>query len=415
MKKKLYLLRAVKLIAFALAVILTTYLLQFFLLKRIDNNTMRMEAFYLEDRDTLDAVVIGASDVYAGYSAAYAYENYGVTSYPYATQASPANVVLPQIKEVIKHQHPKVVVVEINSFLYKDNELPNEASQRMFADNVPRDEIWREYLADAVPKDKLLEYYLPIVKYHSSWTDYPWKIKFLKAELGLKEAGYSLFRGYKTVANEFHPDMKTYNDKLADDDHEDVLGAAGERYLRQTLEYLKENNIENVVFMRFPHIVRAESFTRFRRTNTAARLIESYGYDFINLEKYSVENGFINDKDYYNWDHLNIYGTEKLTEIVCKKLTGDYGVTPAELTDAEKATWEDSVNYYHMIYNYSQEMIKRRLKLGKVDDGGTTVSEDAKSIETIEKYARNHPGEGKYDVILPEDREQPTIDNSVID
>ena len=415
MKKKLYFLRAVKLIAFALAVILTTYLLQFFLLKRIDNNTMRMEAFYLEDKDTLDAVVIGASDVYAGYSAAYAYENYGITSYPYATQASPANIVLPQIKEVIKHQHPKMVVVEINSFLYKDSELPNEASQRMFADNVPRDEIWRDYLADAVPEEKQLEYYLPIVKYHSSWTDYPWKIKFLKAEMGLKQLGYSRFRGYKTVANEFHPDAKTYNDRLPDDDHSDPMGAAGQRYLIQTLDYLKENNIKNVLFVRFPHIVRAEAFTRFRRTNEAGKIIESYGYDFINLEKYSDEYGFVNDKDYYNWDHLNIYGSEKLTEIMCKKLTQDYGVTPAQLTDAEKKSWEDSVNYYHMIYNYSQEMIKRRLKLGKVDDGGTTVSEDAKSIETIEKYARNHPDAGKYKVVLPEDQEEATVDNSVID
>lgn len=415
MKTKLYLLRAIKLIAFALAVVLTTYLLQSFLLKRIDNNTMRMEAFYLENKDTLDAVVIGASDVYAGYSAPYAYEKYGITSYPYATQASPANIVLPQIKEVIKHQHPKIIVVEINAFLYKDNELPNEASQRMFADNVPQDEIWRDYLADAIPQDKQLEYYLPIVKYHSSWTDYPWKIKYLKAEMGLKKNGYSLFRGYKTVANEFHPTEKTYNDQLEKDDKTQPLGVNAERYLRQTLDYLNENNIDNVVFMRFPHIVNATSFTRFRRTNEAAKIIESYGYDFINLEKYSIKEGFELDKDFYNWDHLNIYGSEKLTDYVAQMLINDYGVTPAELTDAQKATWEDSVNYYHMIYNYSQEMIRRRKELGKTDDGGTTVSEDSKSIETIQKYARNHPDAGKYDVVLDEDKEEPTFDTSVID
>lgn len=415
MKMKLYFMRGVRLIAFALAVILTTWLLQSFLLKRIDNNTMRMEAFYLEDKNTLDAVVIGASDVYAGYSAAYAYENYGFTSYPYATQASPSNIVLPQIKEVIKYQNPKMIVVEINAFLYKDNEIPNEASQRMFTDNAPHDEIWREYLADAVPEDKQLEYYLPIVKYHSSWTDYPWKIKYLKAEIGLKQNGYSLFRGYKTVANEFHPDEKTYNDQLANDDKTQPLGASSERYLRQTLEYLKENNITNVVFMRFPHIVNANSFTRFRRTNEAGNIIESYGYDFINLEKTALENGFVVDKDFYNWDHLNIYGSEKLTDYVAQMLVNDYGLTGTELTDAQKETWDDSVNYYHMIYNYSMEMIKRRKELGKTNDGGTTVSEDDKSIQTIQKYARNHPGEGKYSVILPEDKEEPTIDNSVID
>lgn len=403
MKAKLYITRSIKLLAFALAVISTTYLLQTFLLKRIDNNTMRMEAFYLEEKGTIDVALIGASDVYAGYSAPYAYEKYGYTSYPYATQSSPANIVLPQIKEVIKYQDPKMIVVEINAFLYKDNELPSEASQRMFADNVPHDEIWRDYLDDAIPKDKQIEYYLPIVKYHSSWNEYPWKLKYLKAELGLKQAGYSLFRGYKTVANEFHPTVKVYNDQLADDDSTYPLGVNGERYLRQTLEYLKENNITNVVFMRFPHIVRKDAYSRFRRCNEAGNIIQSYGYDFVNLERYGEQEGFVVNEDFYNWDHLNVYGTEKLTDYVADMLLNKYHLTAAELTDSQIAEWDDSVNYYHMIFNYSQEMISRRKELGKTGNGGTTVSEDDKSIQTIEKYARNHPGKGKYPVVLKDE------------
>lgn len=403
MKKKLYITRGLKLLSFGLAVVLMTFLLQTFLLKRIDNNTMRMEAFYLEDKESVDAVLIGASDVYAGYSAPYAYEKYGFTSYPYATQASPANIVLPQIKEVIKYQNPKMIVVEINAFLYKDNELPSEASERMFADNVPRDDIWRDYLSDAIPADKQIEYYLPIVKYHSSWSEYPWKIKYLSAEMGLKKNGYSLFRGYKTVANEFHPDVKIYNDQIENLDDTLPLGVNGERYLKETLEYLKENNITNVVFMRFPHIVRDDSYNRVKRCNEAGNIIESYGFDFVNLERYGERENFITDKDFYNWDHLNIYGTEKLTDYIADMLQNKYGMTSTELTDQQKAEWDDSVNYYHMIYNYSQEMIRRRLELGKTGNGGTTVSEDEKSINTIEKYARNHPDAGKYPVVLDDD------------
>lgn len=400
MKKKLYITRSLKLIAFALAVVLTTYLLQTFLLKRIDNNTLRMEAFYLEEKETVDAVLIGASDVYAGYCAPYAYDKYGYTSYPYATQASPANIVLPQIKEVIKYQNPKMVIVEINAFLYKDDELPNEASERMFADNVPQDKIWRDYLNDAIPADKQIEYYFPIIKYHSSWSEYPWKLKYLSAEIGLKKNGYSLFRGFKTVANEFHTDVKVYNDQLADNDKTLPLGVSGERYLRQTLDYLKENDIHNVMFMRFPHIVRADAYNRFKRCNEAAKIIESYGYDFVNLERYGDKEGFDVNKDFYNWDHLNVYGAEKLTDYVANMLQTKYGLTPTQQTEQSVTEWKDSVNYYHMIYNYCQEMIRRRLELGKTGNGGTTVSEDEKSITTIEAYARNHPDEGKYPVEL---------------
>ena len=78
MKKKLYITRAIKLIAFGLAVVLSTALLQSFILKRIDNNTMRMEAFYLEKKESLDAVLIGAGKLgqaLMGYSG---FEDYGL-------------------------------------------------------------------------------------------------------------------------------------------------------------------------------------------------------------------------------------------------------------------------------------------------------------------------------------------------
>lgn len=392
MKKKLYITRAIKITCFALAVLMTSYLLQSFFLKRNDNNTLRMDGFYVEDKDSLDVVFIGASDVYAGFASPYAYDKYGITSYPYATQSAPPQIVLPQIKEVIKYQDPKMIVVEINAILYKDNDLPTEPSHRMFVDNIPRDEIWEEYIRETFPEDKQLEFWLPLIKYHGSWSDYPWKFKFLLTDLALRNRGYSLFRGFKTVANEFHPTGKTINDKLADDDSTMPLGVTGERCLYETLDYLKENNIKNVVFTRFPHIVRPIAYTRFQRCNEAQKIIESYGYDFINLERYGEVEGFDINEDFYNWDHLNIYGSTKLTDYFCDRLVNEYGVTPCELTEQQKTEWADSVRYYYMIKYYSEEMIRRRLELGKTGNGGTTVSEDDKSVNTIEKYARKtHP------------------------
>ena len=267
------------------------------------------------------------------------------------------------------------------------------------------DQSFYDGYKDAIPEDKQLEYYLPIIKYHSSWNEYPWKLKYLTAEIGLKKNRYSLFRGYKTVANEFHPDSKVYNDQLKDNDKTLPLAVNGERYLRQTLEYLKENNITNVMFMRFPHIVNDAAYSRFKRCNEAGKIIESYGYDFVNLERYGDAANIDVNKDYYNWDHLNVYGSEKVTDYIANMLQTKYGITKTELTEKQTAEWNDSVNYYHMIYNYCQEMIKRRLELGKTGNGGTTVSEDEKSISTIERYARNHPDAGKYDVILDDEKD----------
>ncbi len=397
MKKKLYIMRAVKLIAFALAVVLMTLFLQSFLLRRIDSNTLRYEALYLEDKDSLDVVLIGASDVYAGYSAPYAYEKYGYTSYPYASQSTRANMLLPQIREVLKYQAPKLIIVEINSLLYRDDDIPAEVNQRIFTDSIPHDEIWRQFLEDEVPADERMEYYFPIIKFHGSWSDYPWKFKYLMAEMDQNSRGYALLRGFKTIANEFHPTGKIINDKLPEKDATAPLGVNGNCYLIRTLDYLKENGITNVVFTRFPHVVRSSSETRFQRLNEAQRIIESYGYDFINMERYASELGFDINKDWYNWDHLNIYGAEKLTDYLGGLIVNQYGVTGAVLNEQQKAEWENSVDYYHKLYNYTESLIEKRSAEGQNGDkGGKEVSEDKTSLSEIDKYAEEHPDAGKY-------------------
>lgn len=399
MKKKLYITRTVKIIALMLAVVSSVLILQGTVLRRIDQNSMRVEAFYLEDKGSVDVVLIGASDVYAGYSAPYAYDKYGITGYPYATQSSPPDVVLPQVKEVIKYQNPKMIIVELNSFLYTDRQMPNPANRRLFTDNIPRDEIWKDYIKENIEPDEQIEYYLPIIKYHSIWSDYPWRFKNLISDIKAKNRGYSLLRGYKTVARVFDPQVETINERLPDDDSTSALGSLGKKYLKELLAYLKENNIKNVVFARFPHIVREKNgYKRFCRANEAGNIIKEYGYDFINLERYAYDEGFVVGEDWYNWDHLNIFGTEKCTDYIAELLMEKYGVTPAELNEEQKASWEDSVDNYHKLYNYAQYIIESNPKTtdDKVKNEEDTLREDEESMRLLDEFAAEHPDFGKY-------------------
>ena len=57
----LYVLRAVKIICLILALTLTAGLLQEFILCHADHNRQRLKGFYLEDKDSLDVVFMGAS------------------------------------------------------------------------------------------------------------------------------------------------------------------------------------------------------------------------------------------------------------------------------------------------------------------------------------------------------------------
>ena len=76
MKKKLYITRAIKLTAFFLLSALVIGVLQEYVLCHHDANRLRLDAFYIEDKETIDVAMIGSSEMYSGISPALLYEKY---------------------------------------------------------------------------------------------------------------------------------------------------------------------------------------------------------------------------------------------------------------------------------------------------------------------------------------------------
>lgn len=54
----------------------------------------------MEQKDSLDVLMIGSSEVYSDYSPAIAWENYGYTSYDLSMGAAPANLYKDMIKRL---------------------------------------------------------------------------------------------------------------------------------------------------------------------------------------------------------------------------------------------------------------------------------------------------------------------------
>ena len=82
---KPYLLRAIKIFCFVLLVAVCVGFLQEYVLCHADHNRERLKGFYQEDKDSLDVVYMGASDVYSDVAPGYAYRRDGITSYIFAT------------------------------------------------------------------------------------------------------------------------------------------------------------------------------------------------------------------------------------------------------------------------------------------------------------------------------------------
>lgn len=360
MKKKLYIKRTVAVLSLVLAVLLILGVAQEYLLARLDNDQIRIEGFYKEEKNSLDVCIIGSSECYTGFSSVLAYRETGITSYPYCTESNPIAVAKCELKEIMRTQNPQLILIEINGAVYNEKaDIIDLAHIHKAIDSMPLTENKIEAIQEIIPEDNKAEFYLPFIKYHAAWDEYVKHMKWAKSKLEMQFRGYSLMKGASVSATTSikgaKKDKLLNPAKIQNDDSTDKLNEKAEYYLRDLLKYCKDENLDNVVFVRFPHIIDKTNYARFKRTNRAGEIINEYGFDFINLEKNQIDINLDKDKDFYNSEHMNIYGQEKLTKYVCNIIQNDYDVKPHNLTDSQKKKWDDCVDFYDDFVEYAHQ------------------------------------------------------------
>lgn len=380
-KRKLYFKRTIKIASLILAIALVTAFCQQYLLCHFDYNKLLMNGFYLEDKNSLDVVLIGASETYTDFSPDLAYEEYGFTSYPVATGAAPVSLIKTQLKEVLRTQSPKLIVIEINGVLYRGKDsLTKESNLRKSLDNMPLNANKIEYINNHIAISDQFEYYLPITKYHSVWNDYPEPLKYVKGLFAQNFRGYTYLKGVRTQGNVYDTkQVKMLNATLPKDENRENLEETSEADFRDLLQYIKDEKLDNIIFMRLPHIVaKSENYGRYKRCNTAGDIISEYGFDFYNFERYNDDIGIDFTKDYYNVDHMNVEGQQKMTRYLSELFVNKYGITPTELTEKQKEKWDTCADYYHKYVEYVKYVAKKDPKAKEVGEDGNTLAKIAK-------------------------------------
>lgn len=373
--------RLIRILSLVLALALFVSLAQTYFFRNNKRDELRMDGFRLEDKDSLDVVVIGSSEVYADYSAAYAYDLQGYTSYPYAVASCPVTLWKAMVDEILSRQTPQLIVIEINGALYtKIRWLQNTAAMHYVLDRMPLSQTKIETVSALVRegKDGAETFYLPLIKYHSNWQNPSDLAAVYENVREQNKRGYALLRGVSTTTVIHEPEAALRN--LKNDDKQRQMKDLAEQYLREFLEYCRDKEL-NVLFTNFPHQIEKikgnELYANYMRSNTAVEIIEEYGFPVLNLERMTDEVGLDMKRDFYNTSHLNIYGQQKVTEYLARYIVENCGVTARTLSPAQQAEWEASAEYYRLYRDYAEELL----------EAGTdkTISETKKLIATLEK------------------------------
>lgn len=350
--------RILKALALLAPIVAMVLFVQEYLFYHEDDNNIRISGFYSEPADTLDMVLLGASDVYNGFAPGYAYDYSGLTSYLYASSANSGAQYLSQVKEIFARQDPQLLLIEVHGFLAATpEEFYGESALRHYVENIPMSAnkvstiLQHEY-------DDPLSCLFPFFKYHGQWLDdgdalcERFHSRTQEANAPTRLKGY----GTNSLVCPIQPvyDVTENNETLP-------LVPDAEEHLLELLSYLQSHGLEErVVFIRFPHqLLTEQAFDRYRRSNRVKEIVTEYGFDYLNLEQNITDIGIDYEYDFLGSDHLNYYGQMKMTEYLCDKMMEDYGLEPLTQTGENRQRWEESAAYVNALQIYSDEIAEK--------------------------------------------------------
>lgn len=373
MEKKTIVKRISAVALMVVALILFILLGQRFVFARGDQHEVRMHGFYMEDKNSLDVIFLGSSEIYNDFCSAEAYRISGVTSYPFGFASNPATLWPYEIKEILSHQNPKVLIVELNGVTYEHEALNANAPLRYLSEAMPLSKNKIDLINNRAQESKL-SYYIPFLKYHSSPTD--------SAPSLLMPAlrGYNVLRGaFSNVTAE-----ELIKERYSADGTTLPLFPEAEDSLNEFLDILDEANIEHVLFVRFPHrFMKKNTYLHYQRYNTAIEIVQARGYEYMDMSNIDDEIGLDPKTDWEDGEHLSGRGQRKFTHWLANYLVEKYDLEPTALTEKQKKEWDLSAEYIDAYYVLVEKYLDENKKLNYDDISRFSLSENYRTIREL--------------------------------
>lgn len=307
----------------------------------IDNIT----GFYAEKENSLDVVYIGGSAAFVYFEPLTAYQNHGIASYLFAANTIQAELYEYMIKEVYTKQDPKLIILDARAFQYRDEDQPpTSVAYRNVLTGTPFNKNKYEFIEENVPKfldDETESYHFDLKLYHTNQ-----ETPSIKKALNMMSNNHkNSLKGFYFVPNAMRMqklDFMTNNIKSPSKDTTKILN--------DLIEYLKTQNAE-VLFVVSPYIEKESEKEIF---NYVEKVVEEAGFDFLDSNEYDDVMNIDYDKDFYNYNHVNIYGADKYTEFLSEYIKSNYNIEDRR-NNLEYSSWDELLeNWNNQVKNTKQ-------------------------------------------------------------
>lgn len=285
--------------------------------------TSKVKGFYQEPDNSLDFVFVGSSQLYAAIAPNVLFEEFGITSYDFAANEQPMWISYYYIKEALKHQNPKAIVLDV--FTMYGDEYEKEGATHINLDDLPWNLNKLQAIWASVPKGERASFYFELVKYHDTWNTLD-QHKIMSSFWDER----NVYRGYSpfVVPHEYG---ETAPQEVIDQTEREPMGDMAKEWLDKIVELTRAEGVDLILI---------------KTPNGHAERQKLY----LSVEDYAKENHlpFLNMNTVFDGEaHINIIHAETVTRYVGEYLCDRYEIDDKR-DDPAYAQWhEDGKYFYH--------------------------------------------------------------------
>lgn len=272
--------------------------------------------YYKEPKDH-EVIFIGDCEVYANFSPMVMYEQEGIKAYIRGSSQQMIWQSYYILKETLKYETPKVVVLNVNSMRYgKESKEVSEAYNRLTIENMKWSKEKVEIIkASMTEEETFLSYVFPILRYHSRYDKLTSEdLEYLFKTKKITHNGFLINKNIKPAEN-LPTKRKLASYQFNDECYE---------YLDKITMLCKRNNIQLV-------LIKAPSLYPYwyeEYDEQIKQYAEKNNIDYYNLLEKAEEIGIDYKTDTYDAGlHLNLTGATKLSKYFAKILAEQYNLT----------------------------------------------------------------------------------------
>ena len=282
--------------------------------------------FYELPKDSADVIFLGSSHGVTSFVPQELYNKYGITSYNLSTDEQGVATSYYWLKEALRYQTPKAVVLECYFCFpyYVDEPLNSDETATRKAFDFMK---WSPVKAEAVKticeldeNQNVWSYYFPHLRYHERWlwegfdrNDYTYRKMAARSEL----KGYSPLRFYLGEKGEgFEPHDMGSDAGCAD------MAPLMREYLDKINDLCKENEITLILT-----ITPAVS-ANVEMCKAVQAYADENGCQFISFNERDVyqQMDYVMAEDNCDDGHPNLWGAVKITDYMGSVLSGQFGL-----------------------------------------------------------------------------------------